>query len=97
MSEFEEVLLEKFGFKDADARAIRVEIELIAESQAPTTVPNVVRDSDDNEVLAAAEMGGADFIVTGDKELLSLASYVGIRIVTPREFQESLEGGERTR
>lgn len=94
MSEFQEVLSEKFGFTATEARALRTEMELIAESQTPKTLPNVVRDRDDNEVLAAAELGGADVIITGDKDLLSLGSYAGIKIVSPRMFRESLEGGE---
>lgn len=94
MSEFQELLSEKFGFTATEARALRTEMELIAESQTPKTLPNVVRDRDDNEVLAAAELGGADVIITGDKDLLSLGSFAGIKIVSPRVFRESLEGGE---
>lgn len=44
------------------------------------------RDPKDNIVLECAVEGGADFIVTGDKDLLSLNPYRGISIVTPRKF-----------
>jgi predicted nucleic acid-binding protein len=37
-------------------------------------------------VLECAVVAGAQFIVTGDKDLLVLDSYHGIRIVTPAEF-----------
>lgn len=43
------------------------------------------RDPDDDRVLAAAVAARADLIVSGDRDLLSLGSYNGIRIVGPAE------------
>jgi putative PIN family toxin of toxin-antitoxin system len=42
----------------------------------------VSRDADDDAVLACAVAARADFIVTGDQDLLVLAEYAGIQIVT---------------
>ena len=50
----------------------------------------IVEDPDDDVVLATALEGGADFIVSGDKHLLSLREFRGIRIVTVREMLEIL-------
>lgn len=47
-------------------------------------------DPDDNKILEAAIGGKADFIVSGDIHLLELESFRGIKIVTPRQFLESL-------
>lgn len=44
------------------------------------------RDSKDNPVLECAVAGQADFIITGDKDLLDLKSFRGIKIITPRQF-----------
>ena len=44
------------------------------------------RDPDDNRGLEAAVAGGAAYIVTGDKDLLSLGRYERIEIVTPAVF-----------
>ena len=41
------------------------------------------RDPDDDKVLEVALMGAADCIVTGDQDLLELASFHGIPILTP--------------
>ena len=46
------------------------------------------RDSDDNKYLECAIDGGADFVVSGDGDLLSLESFGGIPIVKPRQFVE---------
>ena len=37
----------------------------------------------DDAVLATAVAAGADFLVTGDKDLLILNTFAGIQIVTP--------------
>jgi|SRR5579863_547551 len=48
-------------------------------------------DRDDNKFIEAALLGGADYIVTGDKkDMLSLNGYQGIRIVTPVQFLQIL-------
>ena len=46
------------------------------------------RDPDDNKYLECAIDGGADFVVSGDGDLLSLGSFGGIPIVKPRRFVE---------
>jgi len=45
-----------------------------------------VDDDSDNRVLEAALEGGADYVVSGDDDLLSLGSFQGIPIVTPAVF-----------
>jgi len=53
--------------------------------------PRVIEeDPDDNVVLATALEGRAEFIVSGDRHLLSLREFRGIRIVTVREMLETL-------
>jgi predicted nucleic acid-binding protein len=54
-------------------------------------VTGVVRDPNDDMVVACALEARADYIVTRDKDLLSLGTYEGIRIVTPRQFLDLLE------
>lgn len=59
----------------------------------PTTLDlNVIeKDPTDDKYIIAALEGQADYIVSGDKHLLELASYQNIRIVSPGEFVEILE------
>jgi len=56
----------------------------LVQVHAPTLIPPVVlSDPDDDEVLACAIAANAQFIVSGDRDLLSLTAYRGIPIVDP--------------
>ena len=58
----------------------------------PVVLPApVCRDPDDDVVLATALAAGADVIVTGDLDLLSLGGHGAIRILSPRAFLEWLD------
>ena len=46
----------------------------------------VCRDPNDDKFLELALSGGADCIVSGDKDLLVLHPFRGVPIVTPRDF-----------
>ncbi|TAJ92221.1 MAG: putative toxin-antitoxin system toxin component, PIN family [Gammaproteobacteria bacterium] len=49
-----------------------------------------LRDKSDIPVLAEAVGGGANVLVTGDRDLLDIASNAPLRILTPRGFWEQL-------
>ena len=49
------------------------------------------RDPDDDKYIAAALEGRADYVVSGDRDLLDAREHEGIRIVTPREFRRALD------
>lgn len=57
----------------------------------PHNSVEVARDSDDDKFLGVALDGGADYLVSGDDDLLSLDSYEGTAIVTPDEFLTRIE------
>ena len=44
------------------------------------------RDARDDKFLEAAINGGADLLVTGDKDLLALHPFSGVEILTPAEY-----------
>ena len=48
----------------------------------------VCRDPKDDKLLELAVSGTADFLVTGDKDLLVLNPFRDVEIITPREFLE---------
>jgi putative PIN family toxin of toxin-antitoxin system len=55
--------------------------------------PLPIRDPDDRWVLASAVAGKADVLVTGDSDLLEMASQAPIKIVDPRGFWNMIRGG----
>jgi uncharacterized protein len=46
----------------------------------------VLKDEPDNRILECAVAGGADLIVTGDKAMLRLKQFEGIKILSLKEF-----------
>lgn len=78
-----------------DSERIAEAIELLREV-ALLVVPSirlrvVEADPKDDKFIECAVAGGADVIVSGDKHLLALGSYEGIRIVSPAAFVMLLE------
>jgi putative PIN family toxin of toxin-antitoxin system len=57
-----------------------------------TEVPEVriIRDPNDDMIVACAIAAGADYLVTRDKDILSLDRYEGIRFVTPEALLKIL-------
>jgi uncharacterized protein len=51
----------------------------------PLEVPGL-RDPKDAIILASAVSGGASFVITGDRDLLVLREFSGIRIGSPHDF-----------
>jgi putative PIN family toxin of toxin-antitoxin system len=51
------------------------------------------RDPADDMVLSCAVEGQADFIVSGDQDLIKLESYEGVKIVTPSAFLKIIAEG----
>lgn len=55
------------------------------------SIPAVTRDPKDDYLLAYALVGKADYLVTGDKDLLVLQAEIpDFEIVSPRQFSEIL-------
>ena len=55
------------------------------------TVNIITTDSEDNKFLACAQEGNADYLVTGDDDLLQVNSYEGTRIIPPAAFLSTLK------
>lgn len=47
---------------------------------------DICRDPDDKIILGLVKPSNARFIITGDKDLLVLGSYLSAKIVSPRQF-----------
>ena len=60
----------------------------IVEIIAVRSVVEICRDSEDNFLLALAQDGGADYLITGDRDLLTLKKFGTTKIVTINEFEK---------
>ncbi len=49
-------------------------------------LPDVTRDPKDDAVVACAKEGNADYIVSGDDDLLVLEEFQGIQMIRPTDF-----------
>jgi len=56
-----------------------------AEIVQPDDLPRICPDRDDDVVIGTVVAAGAEFAVTGDRTLLSVAEYRGVRIVSVQE------------
>ena len=66
--------------------------EKLAKMVEPTETLALSDDPDDNRVLEAAVAGEADYLVTGDDDLVRLREVRGTRICTPAQFLIELAG-----
>lgn len=86
IAELTETLTKKFDFDLVRIEQFKKIIKKHFKMVYPKKTINILRDDDDNRVLEAAITGKCDAIITGDKELLELASYRHIKILTPEQF-----------
>ncbi len=75
--------------------AIRIEsvIELVAQAELVqlAEIPQIVRDVKDDIFIATAQVGGAAYLVTEDKDLLDLQDEFDFEIINAKTFIEILE------
>ena len=67
--------------------------ETIPRIESP--IPAVTRDPKDDYLLAYAVVGEADYLITGDNDLLVLQQVVGVTICRPRDFVDQWLADER--
>jgi putative PIN family toxin of toxin-antitoxin system len=75
---------------DAIEQLLRDQV-IVPKPAKPHPLP--IRDADDKWVLASAVAGEADVLVTGDADLLEMASRSPVPIVNPRGFWDMVRGG----
>ena len=68
---------------------LQAEAEMVPET--PGIAPSISRDRNDDFLLVDAVLANADYLVSGDNDLLELGEFEGVRIVSPAEFVEILE------
>ena len=82
-------------FKAEDMNDLIELIKAIGQIYTIDKVPNICRDPKDNYLLELARKGKADYLVTGDTDLLEIGKYKGTKIVTIKEFERIAKIGTK--
>jgi uncharacterized protein len=89
LGELKEVLTRRdkqFKLSEEEAQRILTQVRSLAEIIEPHSLLTTCRDAADNRVLETAIDGRADWIVTGDSDLLDLEAFQAIKIAAVVDF-----------
>jgi putative PIN family toxin of toxin-antitoxin system len=89
LKELQRILLKKFRLSNEDAASAMKPIDEAVSQviEHGLKVADICRDADDDNIIACAVAAKADYLVTGDSDLLEIKSYKGVKIITPRDFE----------
>lgn len=94
--ELAEKLQLKRGFDASKAAEATDEIRAFSTLIAiPGTLKVVTADPDDDAILECAVIGRGQYLVSGDRHLLALGSYEGVRIVKATDFLTLLQSAPK--
>jgi len=99
LAETQRVLLEfrhirnRYEYQDDKVYDYVHGLRALARLATPPTVKPVSRDPEDDMVIACALASKAQFLVTRDKDLLSLGTHEEIRVIPPEDFIALLRKG----
>ena len=80
------VLARKFSRDPDELSRLALFLSDSAELVRPRRRLQVLEDDPDNRILECALTGQAEAIVTGDKQMLALREYRGVRLISLRNF-----------
>lgn len=91
LSETREKLSEKLHLPESVTHDIISYLHDNSEIVVPARIDeSICRDKDDVKIIGTAVSGKANFVITGDNDLLVLINHEQVKILTPRAFWEFL-------
>ncbi len=94
LAELKEILTRQdkpFRLSVAEAEQVVAAMRDLAEIVEPRQRLSICQDEEDNRVLECAAEGHAEWIITGDLQLLGLRSFQGMPLVTVASFLSHYE------
>jgi putative PIN family toxin of toxin-antitoxin system len=86
-----QVLGKKLGWERRRIEeSLGIYLQGVVRVPVPGTLHGVCRDAKDDMVVECAINAGANVVVSGDKDLLTLGSYRSVRVVTARDYVRGL-------
>ena len=83
--------LQRYYADETRTRFVTLIAALSEVVELPETIPRICRGPGDDQVIACAVAGGADVIVSGDRDLLVLEQVGDIPILSAARFLELVE------
>ncbi|HLB48530.1 MAG TPA: putative toxin-antitoxin system toxin component, PIN family [Anaerolineales bacterium] len=81
----------KYNLTDTQIEALLDLIALRGQLVAPERRVKICRDPHDDMFIEAALAGSAEYVVTGDDDLLSLEKFETVQFIIPRQFLATLD------
>ena len=88
LDELLSILSVKFSREREEISRVAVLLSDLSEWVTPDTRLDILQDNTDNRILECAIDGRADVIVTGDKSMLELREYGGVKIISLKKYLE---------
>jgi uncharacterized protein len=89
IEEIKRVLKGKFNWPDECVLFIERQIRSFSRLVEPKQrIDAITDDPTDNRILECAAASGSEYLVTGDKHLLKLSEFQGVKIIAPADFVE---------
>jgi putative PIN family toxin of toxin-antitoxin system len=88
-------LRKRYNYTNGDVERYITDLYTAARFVVELPTIQVVRDPNDDFVLATAIKAQADYLVTFDNDLLVLKNHNGIEIVTPGDFLRALRAQQK--
>lgn len=86
LNEYYRVLREKFQYDEKMIRQVDRVMRDYFTVVEPETIPDILIDKPDNNVIAVVDATDIDVIISGDNLVLDLKEYKGVPIMTPTAF-----------
>ena len=87
LKEFRETLSNKFKISRTDANEAKQLLQSRMKVVSPVSLPeDACRDPQDVPILGTALAANCHCIITGDKDLLELEMFEGVKIMSPKSF-----------
>lgn len=86
-AEIRGVLVRKFSWRDQDVRSLLDDyLSEGAKVEIKNRLHGICRDLKDDMVFECAYLAQAEFIISGDRDLLAVGNYQDIHVLTPRQY-----------
>ena len=94
LAEVRRVLTGKFRQSPDSTDRVLNRVRTLSDLVTPHLTVTECRDPDDNRILEAAIAGSADYIVSGDADLLSMGAFRGVQIPSVAAFLAQVDPAE---